>query len=134
MPYTQDNRTVLTVQQPWADWIVDGHKDVENRTWSTPYRGRLYIHAAKKEDAGAWWWVENTMGKTKVQEITSGDEQHRGAIIGHVDLIDCVQFSTSPWWTGSWAWVLANAKRITPEPCRGYLGLWTAGNAKPTKP
>ena len=36
----------LSVRQPWASWIVHGmgyrygdeHKDVENRTWSTPIR------------------------------------------------------------------------------------------------
>ena len=30
----------LSIQQPWAWFIVNGYKDVENRTWSTKFRGR----------------------------------------------------------------------------------------------
>lgn len=125
---TSDNRTVLTVRQPWADWIVDGHKDVENRSWGTNYRGRLWIHAAKEEDKGAWFWLEPALGKAKASELASAKPGERGAIIGYVDLVACTQFSKSPWWTGSWAWELRNPVRTTPEPKRGRLGLWIAGD------
>jgi hypothetical protein len=37
----------LTVSQPFASMIVDGVKWVENRHWSTGYRGLLLIHAGK---------------------------------------------------------------------------------------
>lgn len=40
----------LTVQQPWAELIASGIKLVENRCWSTDYRGPLAIHAAKTRD------------------------------------------------------------------------------------
>jgi hypothetical protein len=30
----------LSVRQPWAWLIVNGYKDVENRSWTTHYRGR----------------------------------------------------------------------------------------------
>ena len=36
---------VLTVRQPWASAIICVGRDVENRTWSTSYRGLLYIRA-----------------------------------------------------------------------------------------
>lgn len=36
----------LTVWQPWADLIVKGIKDVENRSRVTRYRGPLLIHVA----------------------------------------------------------------------------------------
>ena len=51
-PTRQDGPTqrALTIRQPWADLIMSGAKDVENRTWSTSYRGRLWIHAAVKVD------------------------------------------------------------------------------------
>lgn len=35
----------LTVRRPWCGLIAHHGKDVENRTWSTSYRGRLFIHA-----------------------------------------------------------------------------------------
>ena len=37
----------LTIRQPWAWAIAAGHKRVENRTWTTTYRGYLMIHAAR---------------------------------------------------------------------------------------
>ena len=37
---------IISVRQPWAWLIVAGHKDIENRTWRTSYRGRLLIHAS----------------------------------------------------------------------------------------
>ena len=33
------NVKVLSVRQPFADLIVRGIKEIENRTWQTPYRG-----------------------------------------------------------------------------------------------
>ena len=36
---------VLSVRQPWASLLVRGVKDIENRTWSTTYRGPVLIHA-----------------------------------------------------------------------------------------
>jgi hypothetical protein len=38
---------ILSVRQPWAALIVSGHKDIENRTWSTRYRGPVLIHASQ---------------------------------------------------------------------------------------
>lgn len=38
----------ITEQNPWGYLICLGIKDIENRTWYTKYRGRVYIHAAAK--------------------------------------------------------------------------------------
>lgn len=128
----RDGRTVLTVQQPWADWIVDGWKPLENRTWQTSYRGRLWIHAGKTIDRGAWAWASKNFSPAFMDQLSAPTTPTTGAIIGHVDLcaIDC--FSSSPWWTGSFAWTLANPARTTPEPKRGRLGLWIAGDSQPS--
>jgi hypothetical protein len=37
----------ITICQPYAELILLGEKRVENRVWSTPYRGSLLIHAGK---------------------------------------------------------------------------------------
>lgn len=37
----------LTISQPFASLIADGHKWIENRCWETRYRGPLAIHAGK---------------------------------------------------------------------------------------
>lgn len=39
----------ITVKQPWASLIVEGIKDIENRTWKTNFRGRVLVHAAAKQ-------------------------------------------------------------------------------------
>ena len=30
----------ISIRQPWAWLVVNGHKDVENRTWRTKHRER----------------------------------------------------------------------------------------------
>ena len=42
----------LSIRQPWAWLIVNGYKDIENRTWSTDFRGRIYLHAGKRVKTG----------------------------------------------------------------------------------
>jgi hypothetical protein len=37
----------LSIRQPWAWAIVAGLKRYENRTWTTPYRRPLLIHAGQ---------------------------------------------------------------------------------------
>ncbi len=39
----------LTLWQPWASLIAIGAKSIETRSWATPYRGRLAIHAAARK-------------------------------------------------------------------------------------
>ena len=36
----------LSVKNPISYLICAGVKDIENRTWKTDYRGRLYIHSS----------------------------------------------------------------------------------------
>lgn len=40
----------LSILQPWAWLIVEGYKDVENRTWKTGFRGKFLIHAPQVVD------------------------------------------------------------------------------------
>jgi len=38
----------LSVSQPYADFIIDGKKTIELRTWNTKFRGEFLIHAPQK--------------------------------------------------------------------------------------
>lgn len=92
----------LTVRQPWASMIIDSTKTVERRPWSTPYRGRLWIHSALTPDN------------------PSGAALRRGVILGRVRLVDVVLVD------GLWHWMLADAEPLpAPIPCRGRQSLWT---------
>jgi len=37
----------LSVRAPWWWAILHLGKDIENRDWSTNYRGKIYLHAGK---------------------------------------------------------------------------------------
>lgn len=49
-PNAAQNRIThcLSVRNPWAPLITVGLKAVENRTWTTSYRGRIAIHASSR--------------------------------------------------------------------------------------
>lgn len=87
----------LSIRQPFASAIVEGHKDIENRSWPTHFRGRVYIHAgqSKAHLAERCVYLEKEFGL----EIDT-DALVFGAIIGSVEIVDCVTESDSPWFDG----------------------------------
>jgi hypothetical protein len=82
----------LTICQPYAHLIClpdddDRAKRVENRTWSTDYRGPLLIHAGKS------------------RKFLSGDNygipmesMDFGSVIGVCQLSECFKFDDEPSW------------------------------------
>lgn len=60
--------------------------------------------------------------------LTSGQDYAHlcGAILGVVELVDCVRDHDSPWaMPDSWHWVLSSPRPLVrPIPYRGALGLW----------
>jgi len=101
----------LSVRQPWASLIMLGIKPVENRGWSTLYRGPLMIHASRRHDHDA-------------NVSLAPDQLVYGAVFGIVDLIDIVTEHPSTFFTGPFGWVLINPRRIAPIPLRGRLRLF----------
>lgn len=106
----------LTVRQPWASLIAAGIKDVENRSWRTSYRGPLLIHAGLGVD------VDDLL----VWREELPEPLPKGSVVARVELLDCVQDSTSPWaLPGQWHWLLANPEPMTAgAPVKGQQGLW----------
>ena len=107
----------LSVRQPWADLIMRGIKDIENRSWTTSYRGPLLIHASKTFVPGP-----------AVAAFYGHDHQwEQGGIIGTVDLVDVVTVSDSQWAQRdgqTFHWVLANPQRAPFVPMNGKLNLY----------
>ena len=121
----------LSIQQPWAWLICKGFKDIENRTWGTKFRGRIYIHTGKGFDADGYMHMSDFPDNYDRLAVKAMNEQIqtisrcRGAIIGEVDIIDCVTSSKSCWFTGPYGLVLANPKVYAlPCPCKGRLGFF----------
>ncbi len=74
----------LSVRQPYAWLLVNGIKDVENRTWNTPYRGPLLIHAsAKAMTRDDWDWLREVCGDYEIP-VPDPAAIHLGAIIGAI--------------------------------------------------
>ena len=126
----------LSLRQPWAWLVASGIKDVENRTWPTKRRERIYIHAGgsseiKVQGLGEAWILSRlTAGQVTDYRNARLD---RGAIIGEVTITDCkFRFPDenanlySKWAEpGLYGFKLANPILYeTPIPCRGALGFF----------
>jgi len=113
----------LSILQPWAWLIVNGHKDVENRTWQTKLRDEVIIHAGKR------WGREQREDLEYVREEFPGipfpEQFEFGGIVGAARIIDCVSESRSPWFNGPYGFVLDH-RRPAPAfvPWKGQLGFF----------
>lgn len=124
---------VLTVKQPWAFLLCSGLKDIENRTWKTNYRGTLLIHSSA---IGIDYKNPNSLFTKEQWEAIPKETQQNmlnmscintGAIIGSVELVDCVQNHPSIWAEkGVWNWVAKNQKIFDSQIAniKGKLMLW----------
>lgn len=116
----------LSIQQPWAWLIVNGHKSIENRTWDTGMRGRVGIHTGKKLDRDGLDWVRRTFPHIALP--TSFD---LGGIVGRAELTGVVTASNDPWFFGPFGFQFANAQPLPFMPCRGALGFFRPDIAFP---
>lgn len=99
----------LSLRQPWASLIADGHKTIETRTWRTRYRGSLAIHASARPCgdlptggivAVAWLYG--------CRPMVASDEERA-----------CIAL-----YDGAYAWLLEDIEPVPLMPCKGRLGLW----------
>lgn len=129
----------LSLWRPWPELIIRCWKRVENRTWSTKYRGTLLLHAAKP-------WQQDAFIVARSVQLAVGDDlnldvvsrrvvDHPVGVVAVADLIDvCTTSATAdaarcdcgPWaFPGQCHWRLTNVRPL-PEPieCPGHQGLW----------
>lgn len=124
----------LTLWQPWASLIAIGAKTVETRSWSTPYRGPLAIHAAARpvrpdevtpEIAQAFYDAETDALSAPLR-----------AIVAVCELVDCVSApealrgrqTDAPFGDfsdGRFGWILENVRPVEPSQIvKGGHRLW----------
>ena len=134
----------LTLTQPWASLMAIGAKRIETRSWSTPYRGEIVIHAAKNFPR----WAREFAAEPTVSKLFEPGYEFplsRGLCI--VRLLGC--FPTSEvglrqlsfvaggkpsakelefgdFGYGRYAWLTEYVRPLLPitDPIRGSLGLW----------
>ena len=109
-----NEQRAISIRQPWAYAILHLGKDVENRPMRTHYRGRIFIQASLKVE-------EHEARELKLDP----DELSTGAIVGSVEIVDCIRGSKSKWANrGQWHWVLKNPRVLAkPIPFKGKLGF-----------
>ncbi len=116
----------LSIRQPWAWLVAHGHKDVENRTWSTGTRGTFLIHASKGmtqteyEDVCAFLARDPRLQHLNAI-LPAPDDLEKGGIVGRAEISDCVKQSTSPWFMGEFGFMVRNATPLPFRPFRGAL-------------
>lgn len=122
----------LSIRQPWAWLIINGGKDIENRTWPTKYRGQVLIHAAKGMTRAEYEDALDPLHASggSVIDLPAFEDLERGGIVGSVEIVDCVRDSDSPWYMGAWGFVLRNPKPLTFQPLKGRLGFFDVATSK----
>lgn len=110
----------LSIRQPWATAIIEGHKTVENRKRRTSIRGPVCIHAAKRTDYDAF----HQFLRDQKRGYPFKGISYLGMIIGVAEIIDVIDQSDDPWFFGPYGYVLKNARPVPPIAVRGMLGFF----------
>lgn len=114
----------LSIRQPWCWAILHAGKDIENRTWTTAYRGRLLLHAGKAAHRNGVDYLDDVDYLEEVHGLRPPDDLDRGGIVGVAQLVDVVTRSASPWYQGPYGFVLRDVRPLAFVPYRGALGLF----------
>lgn len=129
----------LSLSRPWDYVVLHCGKDIENRRWSTNYRGRLLIHRARSWDEEGFQWLMRCghLGPgdlAKIKEMGAVQHASRWAIIptgiaGEAQLVDCISGPDvrccSRWYFGPYGFVLEKVVAYDAMvPYRGKPGLF----------
>jgi hypothetical protein len=112
----------LSVYPHWAWAIIHGEKRIENRTWKTNIRGRIFIHASCSQSPLSPSDRRLLAGMPDVSSLA-------GCIIGSVEIVDCVPLCDvegERYASGPWCWILARPRSMRPLHCRGAARFWRA--------
>jgi len=122
----------LSILQPWATLVALGAKHYETRSWNTPFRGLLAIHASKSFSP----WARDLCLEPPFREALRGRDLPLGAIVGYAHLVATYSTNRMPELTDTerafgnyqpdrFAWEFRNVQWLpVPIPCKGNLGLW----------
>ena len=141
----------ITIQQPWASLIKYRAKLFETRSWATPYRGPIAIHAAKKmvcacEEPEMWFEICKLVGYPEnafemmlhdfeekpmytspmTSKILYKSQFPLGAIIATAHLVDCYKIQYDERNLNPYVWI--GDKKIYPSIHERYFGNWKTGN------
>ncbi len=120
--------TALSFWQPYAWLIVNGHADVDSRTWAPPAKRlgtRIAVHASKRKLTRAEFkYFLEMMNDLKIKkhprDIADFDY---GKVVGTVIISEVKKNSKSYWAvSGYFHWLLKNPKKMRPIAVKGKMG------------
>ena len=127
----------ISIQQPWAEFIISGLKQIENRSWKTGFRGQILIHASKRWDEDNFPFLTGSKYQFHNEQVmdllshedymklsTDSRNYQRGGIVGICTISDCVSQSNDSWFYGPYGFVIEEARPVPFVECRGALGLF----------
>lgn len=122
----------ISLRQPWADWVVQGKKSLELRTWTVSYRGPVAIHASQTVNR-----------EVCLANGIDPDSLTLGGVVGSVVLVDIIDVDADRFQANQsrhmaqgmfdepkngeklYGWVLENARELSdPIPYHGRMGLF----------
>ena len=124
---------VLSIKEPFASLIKEGHKKIETRSFKTSYRGEIYVHASIKKV------TDNYEDNKVLNELMKTLKYNYGDIICKANLVDCKlmdeeflkDISNNPkekslgiYKLGRYAWILEDIEIIDSIPAKGNLNIW----------
>lgn len=124
---------VISLTEPMATLIAQGHKGIETRSWKTKYRGEIYIHASLTKIRKEW------RDNQEIMSLLDDNRLHYGEIICKCNLVDCVhmtedfinelksnnyqEYICGIYEVGRCAWILEDVKLLEePIMTKGTLG------------
>lgn len=122
----------LSIRQPWAWLIVNGFKDIENRSWDTKYRGAVLIHASSKpptkaEMTEAFRILTDAHGLMVAASMPGPCDFELGGIVGYTHITGSTRESASPWFFGPVGFQLSGSKPLPFQPLKGRLSFFETG-------
>lgn len=136
-----DGERALTLWQPWAWLVANGHKGIENRPVGfshKSFRGDFWIHAASEssKSIGSWPLAVKLCRELLGEDfrIPNARDLAFGAIVGRATITGILEPAGRmfhkpgvPWhFAHQYGFVVERATPLAkPVPCRGYQGFWT---------
>ncbi|PON54541.1 Ribosome biogenesis factor NIP7-like [Trema orientale] len=131
----------LTMHQPWASLLVYGIKRIEGRSWPSPVRGRLWIHAASKVPDEATVkamedFYREIYALNGVNDLKFPEHYPVSRLLGCVEVVGCLEREELAGWEmvpegvrleaqTDFCWLCEQPQKLLiPFEMRGYQGVY----------
>jgi hypothetical protein len=124
-------KKAISIKQPWANYIAQGIKLIEIRSWTTKYRGDIIICASKLPVDG-YKIIGYDNEKSIITNYKDYEESvHLGKAICIAELYDITKMKRKDakralvkYNSDMYSWHLRNIRDIDPFDVKGKLGLF----------